>query len=324
MSKGQETATLLNETVALTLKQLRMIRGFSQEELASQSGIDRTFMSAVERGRRNITLSTLNRILGPLDSSYCEFLKLLNQNIQERLHLTQSASPPIHSSSSSSRIHLTPQFIEGLIHEIGSPASVLDTTLRERNKDDAPHLSPKELESLRLSAQRIKQLVNSMGTLINEPLEKIPYSLELKQLFKMGLESMNNKTKYPIKFTYLKSNGSNQITYITRVKQQLIFDLMRTLQDQLTFLANCASGTKISWSLQPGVNHWTITLTCPDIQPEQWPSKALSNYYFISLDGALRFSPVFYTLTHYQYSIRYSENRCELKLPTWSSLTATH
>ena len=44
------------------LQTLRRAKGWSQEELAHQSGLHRTYVSGVERGVRNPTLIVLDRI----------------------------------------------------------------------------------------------------------------------------------------------------------------------------------------------------------------------------------------------------------------------
>lgn len=41
------------------LRELRLAAGFSQEELAHQAGVDRTYVSSCERGRRNLTLEAM-------------------------------------------------------------------------------------------------------------------------------------------------------------------------------------------------------------------------------------------------------------------------
>lgn len=42
------------------IKSLRMDLGFSQEQFADQIGVDRTYVSGVERGVRNPTIATLH------------------------------------------------------------------------------------------------------------------------------------------------------------------------------------------------------------------------------------------------------------------------
>jgi len=46
-------------TVAINIKTLRKEKGLSQEGLAELTGLHRTYVGAVERAERNITLSTL-------------------------------------------------------------------------------------------------------------------------------------------------------------------------------------------------------------------------------------------------------------------------
>ena len=48
------------------LRKIREQRGWSQEELAFECGLHRTYIGAVERGEYNITLLTLRRITDQL------------------------------------------------------------------------------------------------------------------------------------------------------------------------------------------------------------------------------------------------------------------
>ena len=48
------------------VRQLRQEKGWSQEELASQCDLDRTYVSGVERGVRNIGLLNILRIADAL------------------------------------------------------------------------------------------------------------------------------------------------------------------------------------------------------------------------------------------------------------------
>jgi transcriptional regulator with XRE-family HTH domain len=54
--------------VGLNLQALRRSRGLSQEELAHRAEIHQTYLSGVERGRRNPSLMVLQRIALALDA----------------------------------------------------------------------------------------------------------------------------------------------------------------------------------------------------------------------------------------------------------------
>jgi transcriptional regulator with XRE-family HTH domain len=48
------------------IRELREQQGLSQESLAERAGLDRTYVSGVERGVRNPTLSTIHRLAAGL------------------------------------------------------------------------------------------------------------------------------------------------------------------------------------------------------------------------------------------------------------------
>ena len=48
--------------VGRNMKRLREVRGWSQEELADRAGIHRTYVSGVERGVRNPTVTVLEKL----------------------------------------------------------------------------------------------------------------------------------------------------------------------------------------------------------------------------------------------------------------------
>lgn len=56
------------------VRELRLARGLSQEALADEAGVHRTFMGSVERGERNISLENIVKIAKALN---CRSSKLL-------------------------------------------------------------------------------------------------------------------------------------------------------------------------------------------------------------------------------------------------------
>lgn len=56
----------LQRSVGKRLKQIRMELGLSQEAFARHIGVHRTYMGAIERGERNLTLRSLERIAARL------------------------------------------------------------------------------------------------------------------------------------------------------------------------------------------------------------------------------------------------------------------
>ncbi|MDP1810863.1 MAG: helix-turn-helix transcriptional regulator [Sediminibacterium sp.] len=59
--------------VGTRLKELRNQKKITQEQLYHICGIDRTYISDVENGRRNISIETLETILNGLDVSLATF-----------------------------------------------------------------------------------------------------------------------------------------------------------------------------------------------------------------------------------------------------------
>jgi transcriptional regulator with XRE-family HTH domain len=54
------------EILARNLKALRLERGWSQEELAHRAGLDRTYISSLERRKYAPTLDVLDKLAGAL------------------------------------------------------------------------------------------------------------------------------------------------------------------------------------------------------------------------------------------------------------------
>lgn len=74
MVKIDSTTLTLQRIVAINLRERRLRLGLSQEEFAEQSGFHRTYIGSVERGERNITLSTLQSLAQVLQVAPTELL----------------------------------------------------------------------------------------------------------------------------------------------------------------------------------------------------------------------------------------------------------
>ena len=79
---SKEKKRNLNALLAKTIRKLRVQKGLSQEELAVLASVDRTYISGIERARRNITIATLERLIPHLSGSLFEFFKIFSQDIE--------------------------------------------------------------------------------------------------------------------------------------------------------------------------------------------------------------------------------------------------
>ena len=65
----------IEESLGEILRQLRKERGLSQEELASESGYHRTYISLLERGQKNPSLRTIFELAKALEVAPSEIVK---------------------------------------------------------------------------------------------------------------------------------------------------------------------------------------------------------------------------------------------------------
>ncbi len=65
----------LQRKFGLVLKELRLEKELSQESLANQADIDRTYISDIEKGERNISLKIIERLSETLQISLSELFK---------------------------------------------------------------------------------------------------------------------------------------------------------------------------------------------------------------------------------------------------------
>ena len=65
----------LRDTLAKNMRRFRAARGLSQEALALESGINRTYLSGVERSERNVSIDNIARIAKGLNVEPWKLLK---------------------------------------------------------------------------------------------------------------------------------------------------------------------------------------------------------------------------------------------------------
>lgn len=65
--------------LAWNLRRLRTERGVSQERLAADTGLDRAYVSEIEREQGNATVDVLDRLAGLLGVEINEFFKVPQQ-----------------------------------------------------------------------------------------------------------------------------------------------------------------------------------------------------------------------------------------------------
>ncbi|WP_289137773.1 helix-turn-helix domain-containing protein [uncultured Brevibacillus sp.] len=76
----------LRKLVGAQIRVLRKRKGLSQLELAAKAGLQDTYVGGVERGTRNISLETLEKIVGALEVEPAEVFHFGNIDVETELH----------------------------------------------------------------------------------------------------------------------------------------------------------------------------------------------------------------------------------------------
>jgi transcriptional regulator with XRE-family HTH domain len=75
-----KTEAEVRATISESLKKYRELRKLSQEDLATLAGVNRTFVSQIERQQKNVSIESLRRLANALQ---CEVYQLLGGKINE-------------------------------------------------------------------------------------------------------------------------------------------------------------------------------------------------------------------------------------------------
>ncbi|PIF45946.1 helix-turn-helix protein [Chryseobacterium sp. 52] len=63
----------IKQKIGERIKEIRVEKKLSQEAVALNSGIERSFMTHIENGRRNVSVETLEKVLTGLEISFSDF-----------------------------------------------------------------------------------------------------------------------------------------------------------------------------------------------------------------------------------------------------------
>lgn len=63
----------IKEAFGQKVKQLRKAKELSQEDLSDKSGLNRPYISAIEQGKRNVSLEVIEKLAEALDIEIKEF-----------------------------------------------------------------------------------------------------------------------------------------------------------------------------------------------------------------------------------------------------------
>lgn len=69
---------MLQEIIGNRIKKIRILKNLTQQELAIKAKINRSYLTSVENGTRNITIYNLEKIILALEVDYEYFFRLEN------------------------------------------------------------------------------------------------------------------------------------------------------------------------------------------------------------------------------------------------------
>ena len=75
--------SLLQKAIAKTIKKLRHKKDLNQEDFAHACGLDRTYISGIERMTRNPTIKSLEKIIFALDETEKDFLLYVIEELSD-------------------------------------------------------------------------------------------------------------------------------------------------------------------------------------------------------------------------------------------------
>lgn len=65
----------IKQKLGIKIKQLRIEKGWSQEKLALNAGLDRTYLPSIEKGERNVSLEVIEKLALALNVKPSELIE---------------------------------------------------------------------------------------------------------------------------------------------------------------------------------------------------------------------------------------------------------
>jgi transcriptional regulator with XRE-family HTH domain len=86
MTEKEILVERVNKVIGILIEQERATRRMSQIQVASRSGLSRTYLSDIERGLRNLSVISLCKIATALDMRASDFL------LRAEVHLSEEST----------------------------------------------------------------------------------------------------------------------------------------------------------------------------------------------------------------------------------------
>lgn len=78
--EGTFSAMNIRNKIGIRIRELRSERKLSQEQLALIAELDRTYITSVENGKRNISIQNIEKIILALETTFEEFFFGFDKN----------------------------------------------------------------------------------------------------------------------------------------------------------------------------------------------------------------------------------------------------
>lgn len=108
----------LIKNVGERIRTIRKIRGFTQESLAEKTGLQNTYISDVERGDRNISLETLEKIIEALEVNAVDLFQFPKEN-EHKVELIKTLEIVL-SNKSSKEVEAIYKIVNEIFNNFGS------------------------------------------------------------------------------------------------------------------------------------------------------------------------------------------------------------